>query len=112
MESPFAALGLRADAAKRFKKVEIATAVIFMMPLLTPGRFRRLNAAERIQKVYLGVRFQDGIEIEQERLQELTAAPAAGEAGETRRSSNVASTRNHESRRRSDDLPSPFNGAP
>ncbi len=32
MESPFAALRLRTDAAKRFKKIESATAVIFKLP--------------------------------------------------------------------------------
>jgi putative transposase len=73
VESPFAALRLRTDAAKRFKKVENATAVIFKMLLLAEGRFRRLNAPERMQQVYLGVRFQDGIEVKQERFQELAA---------------------------------------
>jgi len=37
--SSFAALRLRTDAAKRFKKVENATAVIFKMLLLAQGRF-------------------------------------------------------------------------
>jgi transposase-like protein len=73
VESPFAALRLRTNAAKRFKKVENATAVIFKMLLLAEGRFRRLNAPERMQQVYLGVRFQDGIEVKQETLQELAA---------------------------------------
>lgn len=73
VESPFAALRLRTDAAKRFKKVENATAVIFKMLLLAEGRFRRLNAPERMQQVYLGVRFQDGIEVKQARLLELAA---------------------------------------
>ena len=73
VESPFAALRLRTDAAKRFKKVENATAVIFKMMRLAEGRFRRLNAPERMQQVYLGVRFQDGIEVKQARVQELAA---------------------------------------
>lgn len=73
MESPFGAVRLRTAAAKRFKKVENATAVIFKMLLLAEGRFRRLNAPERMQQVYLGVRFQDGIEVKQERFQELAA---------------------------------------
>ena len=36
IESPFAALRLRTDAAKRYKKVENATAVIFK-PVPWPG---------------------------------------------------------------------------
>jgi transposase-like protein len=66
IESPFAALRLRTDAAKRYKKVENATAVIFKMLLLTERRFRRLNAPEQMKRVFLGVQFEDGIEIQQE----------------------------------------------
>ena len=73
VESPFAALRLRTDAAKRYKKVENATAVIFKMLLLAEGRFRRLNAPDRMQQVFLGVQFQDGIEVKQEVAQELAA---------------------------------------
>jgi putative transposase len=68
VESPFAALRLRTDAAKRFKKVENATAVIFKMLLIAEKRFRRLNAPERIQEVYLGVKFLDGLPEKQERM--------------------------------------------
>ncbi|MGH7405691.1 MAG: IS256 family transposase, partial [Candidatus Methylomirabilales bacterium] len=42
IESPFAALRLRTDAAKRFKRVENATAVLWKMLLVAQGRFRRL----------------------------------------------------------------------
>jgi len=73
VESPFAALRLRTDAAKRFKKVENATAVIFKMLLLAEGRFRRLNAPERMKQVFLGVQFRDGMEVRQEMAQELAA---------------------------------------
>ena len=73
IESPFAALRLRTDAAKRFKKVENATAVIFKMLMLAEERFRRLNAPERMKQVFLGVQFRDGIEIKQEGVQELAA---------------------------------------
>jgi transposase-like protein len=58
VESPFAALRLRTDAAKRFKKVENATAVIWKMLMLAEQRFRRLNAPEKLMQVYLG--FRDG----------------------------------------------------
>jgi len=73
VESPFAALRLRTDAAKRFKKVENATAVIFKMLMLAEGRFRRLDAPERLKQVFLGVQFRDGIEVRQEEIQGLAA---------------------------------------
>ena len=46
VESPFAGLRLRTDAAKRYKKVENATAVIWKMLLLAEQRFQRLQAPE------------------------------------------------------------------
>ena len=66
IESPFAALRLRTDAAKRFKKVERATAVIWKMLMVAQKRFRRLNAPELLAKVHAGVRYEDGIEVTQE----------------------------------------------
>jgi len=66
VESPFAALRLRTDAAKRYKKVENATAVIWKMLLLAEQRFRRLDAPETMKQVFLGVQFRDGIEARQE----------------------------------------------
>jgi len=50
VESPFAALRLRTDAAKRFKKVERATAVIWKMLMVAQMRFRRLNAQELLAR--------------------------------------------------------------
>lgn len=66
VESPFAALRLRTDAAKRFKKVERATAVIWKMLMVAQKRFRRLNAPELLAKVYAGVRYEDGVEVTRE----------------------------------------------
>jgi putative transposase len=68
VESPFAALRLRTDAAKRFQKVENATAVIFKMLLIAERRFRRLNAPELLREVHLGVKFVNGLPEEQERM--------------------------------------------
>jgi transposase-like protein len=68
VESPFAALRLRTDAAKRFQKVENATAVIFKMLLIAEKRFRRLNAPELLQEVYLGVKFVNGLPEQEERM--------------------------------------------
>jgi len=73
VESPFAALRLRTDAAKRYKKVDNATAVIWKMLLLAEGRFRRLNAPERMKQVFLGVQFKDGVEVKQEAVDQLAA---------------------------------------
>lgn len=56
----------RTDAAKRYKKVDNATAVIWKLLLVAERRFRRLNAPERVKQVYLGIRFEDGIEVKQE----------------------------------------------
>lgn len=60
IESPFAALRLRTDAAKRFKKVENATAVIFKMLLVGETKYRRLNAPRLLREVFLGVEFRNG----------------------------------------------------
>jgi putative transposase len=59
VESPFAGLRLRTDAAKRYKKVENVTAVIWKMLLLAEQRFHRLDAPEKLMQVYLGFGFQE-----------------------------------------------------
>ena len=59
--SPFAALRLRTDAAKRYKRVDRAIAVIWKMLMVAEGRFRRLKAPELIEDVYLGAQYADGI---------------------------------------------------
>lgn len=61
VESPFAALRLRTDAAKRFKNVDNATAVIWKMLLVAERRFRRLKSPELVELVYNGVVFTDGV---------------------------------------------------
>jgi len=60
VESPFAALRLRTDAAKRYRKVPRATAVIWKMLLVAEKSFRKLNAPELLEEVWNGARFQDG----------------------------------------------------
>lgn len=61
IESPFSALRLRTDAARRFKKIENALAVIWKMMLVAERRFRRLHAPELVREVYQGVRYVDGV---------------------------------------------------
>ena len=61
VESPFAALRLRTDAAKRFKKADNATCVVWKMLLVAQSRFRKLHAPELLQEVWQGVEFIDGV---------------------------------------------------
>jgi putative transposase len=63
VESPFAALRLRTGAAKRFKKVANATAVIWKMLMLAEKRFRKLDAPTRLKQVFAGIQFKDGVEV-------------------------------------------------
>ena len=60
VESPFAAVRLRTGAAKRFKKVENATAVIWKTLLVAEQSFRRLNAPELLPEVAEGVAYVNG----------------------------------------------------
>lgn len=46
VESPLAVLRLRTDAAKRFKRVDRATAVIWKKLMVAESKFRRLKAPE------------------------------------------------------------------
>ena len=66
VESPFAALRLRTDAAKRYKRVGNATAVIWKMLMLAEQRFRRLDAPEKMKLVYPGFSFKEGVEAKHE----------------------------------------------
>jgi putative transposase len=61
IESPFAAVRLRTAAAKRFKKVANATAVIWKTLLIAEKTFRRLDAPELLADVASGVVYVDGI---------------------------------------------------
>jgi putative transposase len=61
VESPFAAVRLRTAAAKRFKKVDNATAVIWKTLLIAEKTFRRLNAPELLADVASGVVYVNGL---------------------------------------------------
>jgi putative transposase len=63
IESPFAALRLRTAAAKRFKKVANATAVIWKLLLVSEKSFRRLSAPELLREVHLSAMFVDGVRV-------------------------------------------------
>jgi hypothetical protein len=61
VESPFAAARLRTGAAKRFKKVDSATAIIWKLLQVAERTFRRLNAPELLPAVYAGAKYVNGI---------------------------------------------------
>lgn len=63
VESPFAAVRLRTSAAKRFKKVENATALIWKTLLVVEQHFRKLNAPHLCTTVFDGVGYADGLRI-------------------------------------------------
>jgi putative transposase len=60
VESPFAMVRLRTTAAKRFKKVEHATAVIWKILQVAESTFRRFKGAELLPAVYAGAQYKDG----------------------------------------------------
>ena len=47
-------------AAKRFKRVESATALIWKLLLVAEKRFRRLDAPHLLKDVFEGRKFEDG----------------------------------------------------
>jgi transposase-like protein len=57
VESPFASVRLRTDAAKRFKKVQSATALIWRLLSVAEKRFRKLDAPELLRDVHAGREF-------------------------------------------------------
>jgi len=60
VESPFAAVRLRTDAAKRFKRVDNATAAIWKMLMVGQLRFKPLLRPELLPMVQRDVRCDDG----------------------------------------------------
>ena len=66
VESPFGALRIRTDAARRFKNADNAIAVVWKMLLVAESRFRKLNAPELMAEVYHGVQFKDGVRVTKE----------------------------------------------
>jgi transposase-like protein len=73
VESPFAAVRLRTDAAKRYKQVANATALIWKVLLVAESRFRRLDASQFLTEVYHGVTYVDGLRVSAERKRRVAA---------------------------------------
>jgi putative transposase len=61
VESPLATVRLRTTAAKRFKKVENATAMIWKILQVAELTFLRLKGAELLPAVYAGAQCVDGV---------------------------------------------------
>ena len=73
VESPFATVRLRTTAAKRFKKVENATALIWKLLQVAESTFRRLKGAELLPAVYAGTQYVDGAQQSTNRQQKVAA---------------------------------------
>ncbi len=65
VESPFSSIRLRTDAAKRFKRVENATAMIWKLLGVAEKNFRVLKGYWLLPEVYSGKRFVDGVMVEE-----------------------------------------------
>jgi transposase-like protein len=75
IESVFATVRLRTNAARRIKSPQSALYLIFKLFQRAERNWRRLNAPHLVSKVIQGVNFKDGIEIKKERKQpEMVAA--------------------------------------
>lgn len=65
---------LRTDAAKRYKKVENATAMIWKLLMIAEKTWRRLNSTPRLREVYAGKTFVNGVAQEEKSVEKKEAA--------------------------------------
>jgi transposase-like protein len=63
VESPFDRVRLRTNAARRFKKVANATAVVWKTLMVAEKKFRKLNAPGLWARVFKGVVYKDGVQV-------------------------------------------------
>lgn len=68
VESLFSPIRLRTDAAKRFKKVEKATAMIWKLLGVAEKNFRALKGYWLLPEVYSGKRYVAGVMAENEKV--------------------------------------------
>ncbi len=73
VESPLAAVHLRTTAAKRFKRVENVTALIWKLLQVAESTFRKLKGTEFLPAVYAGTQYVDGRERPENPRQRLAA---------------------------------------
>jgi transposase-like protein len=74
IESPFAAVRLRTGAAKRYKKVASATALIWRVLLVAERTFRKLDHPDLLPEVLAGATYRDGKRVTDEQLDQEAAA--------------------------------------
>lgn len=67
VESPFNVIRLRTNAARRFKKVSSATAMLWKLLQVAQKTFRKLNYPELLPLVYEGKMFADGVLVQEKR---------------------------------------------
>jgi transposase-like protein len=63
IESLFATVKLRTNAARRIKSPRSALCLVFQLFLRAQRNWRRLNAPHLVIKVIEGVKFEDGLEV-------------------------------------------------
>jgi putative transposase len=63
VESPFSAVRLRTDAARRYQKTQTASALIWKTLIIVQKHVRRLNAPELLKDVFDRAIYGDGIRI-------------------------------------------------
>ncbi len=63
VESPFAAVRLRTGAAKRFKNVENATAMIWKILMVAQKTFKKIAASELLAEVAEGTVYVNGVKV-------------------------------------------------
>lgn len=74
VESPFNAVRLRTDAARRFKKVESAEAMIWKLLMVAQKSWRAVNSPHLLQDVYNEKPFKDGVALQSKPLPTRKAA--------------------------------------
>jgi putative transposase len=74
VESPFSSVRLRTDAARRFKKVQNATAMIWKLLQVAEKNFRTLKGYWLLPDVYKGKMYVNGVEKQESRVMERMAA--------------------------------------
>ena len=63
VESPFQVVRLRTNAARRFKKTENATAILWKLLMLAEKTFRRLDRAHVLNDLLQGAKFVNGVQV-------------------------------------------------
>jgi transposase-like protein len=69
IESIFSPVRLRTNAARRIKSPRSALYLIFQLIVRAQKRWRSINAPEMVQEVIDGVKFKDGIEVKEVKIQ-------------------------------------------